>query len=86
MHCPEVPTAHPIPSSPPQDEPCRSHTLVFRQPSAAAAQAVVEVLRQRGVLVDSRNACVRIGCGANHSTRDIETLLTVLRASAAGAS
>lgn len=67
-----------------QEEPLRSHTLVFAQPSPAAAQAAVAALARQGVLVDSRQACLRIGFGPNHSAADVAALLAALKAAAGG--
>lgn len=65
-----------------QDEARRSHTLVFAQPSAAAAKGAVDALAARGVLVDCRKACVRLGFGPYHDTADVEALLEALKACA----
>lgn len=64
----------------PQDEACRSHTLCFEQPDAAAAKATVDALAAHGVLLDSRKRCVRVGFGANHSSDDVAALLAALKA------
>lgn len=82
-HC--QPPLCPCPALP-QDESCRSHTLVFAQPSAEAARAAVEALARQGVLVDCRKACLRVGFGANHSASDVAALLAALKAAAAAAS
>lgn len=59
--------------------PCRSHTLVFAQPGAAEAKAVVEGLGRCGVLVDCRREMVRVGLGPNHSMADVQELLECLK-------
>jgi hypothetical protein len=51
-------------AGPPAPPAMRSHTLAFRQPSAAAAAALVAALGARGVGVDARGACARVGLGA----------------------
>ena len=56
---------------------------MFAQPSAAAAKVAVDALAARGVLVDCRKACLRIGFGSNHSAADVAALLATLRAAAA---
>lgn len=58
---------------------------MFQLPFAAAAQAAVRALRERGVLVDCRKACVRFGFGANHSLDDVGALLGALQGAAASA-
>ncbi|KAL4425507.1 hypothetical protein ABPG75_009523 [Micractinium tetrahymenae] len=68
---------------PPQDPARRSHTLVFRAPSAAIGAAVVKALAARGVLIDKRGAHVRLGFGPDHSAADVDALLAALRAAAA---
>lgn len=65
-----------------QDEACRSHTLVFRLPTAAAAAEAVQALAARGVQVDCREGYLRIGFGPNHSVHDVTALLGALRAAA----
>ena len=55
---------------------CRSHTLVFDQPSAEAAKTVVDVLRKsHGIEIDSRKTFVRVGFGYNHHPEDVDRLL-----------
>ena len=65
-----------------QDEAHRSHTLVFRLPSAAAAAEAVQALAARGVQVDCRKGHLRIGFGPNHSVADVGALLSAMRAAA----
>jgi len=70
-----------------QDPSIRSHTLVFRLPSASSAKAAVDALAALGVVVDTRRGHVRLGFGANHSAADVDALLCALsRAAAAGGS
>ena len=67
------------------DLAARSHTLVFAQPSAAMAQAVVETLRRDHRLeVDSRKTYVRIGFGFNHNPEDVDRLIRAVEALHAG--
>ena len=73
-----------VPAAP--EPAARSHTLVFRQPDAAAAAAAVRGLAARGVLVDCRGASVRVGFGPNHCAVDVDALLAVLAAAAPAAS
>ena len=55
---------------------CRSHTLVFDQPSAEAAKAVVNVLRKsHGIEIDSRKTFVRVGFGYSHHAEEVDRLL-----------
>lgn len=68
-----------------QDEAHRSHTLVFRLPSAAAAAEAVHALAARGVQVDCRRGHLRIGFGPNHSAADVAALLSALRSAAPSA-
>ncbi len=68
-----------------QEAACRSHTLVFAQPDAAAAKAVVDGLGGRGLAVDCRKSFVRFGFGANHSAADVDALLQALAALAPAA-
>ena len=70
---------------PPQPPPTRSHTLVFRHPSAAAAAAVVGALAARGVLADCRKAHVRLGFGPALEEGDVDSVLDALRQTAAAA-
>ena len=57
----------------------RSHTLVFDQPEAGRAKAVVETLRKRHKLeVDSRKTYVRVGFGFNHHAEDVDRLLAAV--------
>lgn len=68
-----------------QDTAHRSHTLVFRLPSAAAAATAVHALAARALQVDCRQGCLRIGFGPNHSMRAVASLLAALRATAQAA-
>lgn len=55
---------------------CRSHTLVFEQPTPGHAKDVVELLlREHGILVDCRENCVRVGFGPYHEMGDVRSLL-----------
>lgn len=57
----------------------RSHTLCFAMPKGPQQAAeVVQRLANKGVIVDSRGDYVRIGFGANHSTSDVDVLLSAL--------
>ena len=57
----------------------RSHTLVFDQPSAADAKAVVQTLRKsHGIEIDSRKMYVRIGFGFNHNPEEVDRLLRAI--------
>ena len=57
----------------------RSHTLVFDQPSAADAKAVVQTLRKsHGIEIDSRKTYVRIGFGFNHNPEEVDRLLRAI--------
>jgi len=58
----------------------RSHTLVFEQPGAEEAKAVVAKLAAQGIMVDCRGQHVRVGIGANHNAEDICALLRAMRA------
>ena len=78
------PTVNTATLLPPQDPACRSHTLVFRQPDAAAAGAAVAALAAHGVQVDCRKEYLRVGWGANHSLPDVDALLAALQAAADG--
>lgn len=65
-----------------QEPARRSHTLVFRLHSTAAAAAVVKELAALGVLIDKRGDHVRVGFGPDHSCADVDTLLAALEAAA----
>lgn len=63
----------------PQDSPIRSHTLVFRQESAAQAHEVVQALAAKGIAVDNRGEFLRIGFGFNHSVEEVDFLIAALQ-------
>jgi tryptophan 2,3-dioxygenase len=55
--------------------PTGSHTLVFRLPSPQDARACVQALAAKGVMVDCRESCVRVGLGGGHDEADVDALL-----------